>query len=82
MTSRSVKVRVTGAVSGVGEPVVIACSIRACDATVSAASTGASLVPVIVKVMSFDVPSDDLTVNTSDLISPAARYCTLALATL
>ncbi|GJD44780.1 hypothetical protein AFCDBAGC_2647 [Methylobacterium cerastii] len=66
--STSVKVRLAVALSRVVEPVVVAASVIWCvvlPVPVSAASTGTSLVPVIVKVMSFVVPSSDLTVNTS-----------------
>ncbi|GJD46016.1 hypothetical protein AFCDBAGC_3896 [Methylobacterium cerastii] len=62
--STSVKLRLAVSVTAVVDPVVAAASVKAC-VPASAASIGASLVPVIVKVMSFVVPSSDVTVNTS-----------------
>ncbi|GJD46022.1 hypothetical protein AFCDBAGC_3902 [Methylobacterium cerastii] len=62
--STSVKLRLAVSVTAVVDPVVAAASVKMC-VPASAASIGASLVPVIVKVMSFVVPSSDVTVNTS-----------------
>ena len=48
----------------------------------SPAITAASLTPVMVTTTSLVVPSAALTVKVSVLVSPALRYCTLALGTV
>ncbi|MNE66254.1 hypothetical protein D3C80_1617930 [compost metagenome] len=73
--SRSVRVRVPLSVR-VG---VVASSVTAPWS--SPAITGRSLVPVMVMTTSWLVPSALCTVKVSTLVSPAARYCTLSLAT-
>ena len=53
--------------------------------TVAAAvpvTTAASLVPLIVKLTSFSVPSAEVMMKLSTLLSVAPRYCTRLLATV
>ena len=49
--------------------------------TVGVPITAVSLTPMIVKATCLVVPSSEVTVKVSTLVSPAPRYCTLLSAT-